>query len=171
MKLSKKRIRTKNVRKNISRRTKLQKLKKNRRRMRQSKNRKRIKKRSQKGGGIFSMLGNIATLPFKPIKMAVNTALPIISKAVNGSNANSNPQQTANTNTQASTNTNNISNNQSNNNNSVESKDMKLYDRIVQNVESININNANITALKQLSDNNMVQRMPEYINHLKVIEI
>lgn len=169
MKLSKKRIRTKNVKKNKSRRTKLQKLKKNRRRMRQSKNRKRIKKRTQKGGGIFSMLGNIATLPFKPIKMAVNTALPIISKAVNGNNTNTTPQEPANTNTQASANTNNISNNQSNN--SVESKDIKLYDRIVQNVESININNANITALKQLSDNNMVQRMPEYINHLKVIEI
>ena len=151
---------TKNNRFKKHKKTKLRKLKK-----------KKVY-RSQKGGGIFSMLGSIASLPFKPIKMAVNTAMPIITNAINSkmesntaSNTASNPASNAVNNSHM----NNQTNNQ--NSNSTISKDMELYNRIIQNVESININNANITALKQLSDNNMTDNMPNYINHLKVIEI
>lgn len=133
------------------------------------KNKKRIRRRRQKGGGLFNMIGTVASLPFKPIKMAVNTALPMITNAINNNTNKSSANQPTNQSNALPTNSQQT---QMNNNNAIDERiDMKLYNKIVENIESINVNNANITALKQLSSNNMVDSMPNYIDHLKVINI
>ena len=150
----------------------------------------RRRKYSLKGGGILSTISKIATLPFKPFKLILNSALPAIGNALNsnnisasgasnnvgnnGSGTSNNLSNASNNVSNASNNvSNNVSNNASNNvsNNVNMEMDISLYNRILDNLESIKVNNANISTLKQLSQSNLVGNMPDYIEHLKVIDI
>lgn len=142
----------------------------------------RRRKYSLKGGGILSTISKIATLPFKPFKLILNSALPAIGNALNSNNisasgASNNVSVVSNnasgTNNNLSNASNNVSNNVSNNasNNVNMEMDISLYNRMLDNLESIKVNNANISTLKQLSQSNLVGNMPDYIEHLKVIDI
>ena len=139
----------------------------------------RRRKYSLKGGGILSTISKIATLPFKPFKLILNSALPAIGNALNSNNisasgaSNNVGNNASGTNNNLSNASNNVSNNVSNNasNNVNMEMDISLYNRMLDNLESIKVNNANISTLKQLSQSNLVGNMPDYIEHLKVIDI
>ena len=99
--------------------------------------------------------------------MVLNNALPALNQAINGTTEQTTVSEPKNINSVNSINqtNSNASNNQTN------SLDVQLYNKMLDNLESIKINNANINTLKQLSHNKLIGNMSDYIEHLKVIDI
>ena len=152
--------------KRIKKKSNYRKKSKNLNRIQKKNYRKKSKKnnRNQSGGGIFSALSSLVSLPLKPVKMVINKALPALNAAINGKSDTKLYEPKA-VNSVNQINSNPISNDISN------SVDVQLYNKMLDNLESIQINNANISTLKQLSQNKLVGNMPDYIAHLKVINI
>lgn len=154
--------------KRIKKKSNYRKKSKNLNRIQKKKYRKKSKKNNRNqsgGGGIFSALSSLVSLPLKPVKMVINNALPALNAAINGKSETKILSEPKAVNSVNQINSNPISNDISN------SVDVQLYNKMLDNLESIQINNANISTLKQLSQNKLVENMPDYIAHLKVIDL